>query len=110
MKENVIYDNDYGVVLQQATNLESLLAEYNYFDQPLSTPIICSSIKSLTVLAKTSTHGVEYFLASLVLPSLTHLDLRFWKPSGREIDAAVRFLDHSGSSVAHFTCRLSDDQ
>ena len=109
LRENVIYDNDYGVVLQQATNLESLLVEQNYFDQPLSTPIICASIKSLTVLTKTSSHGVKNLLASLVLPNLTSLDLRLWKPSGQEIDTAVQFLDHSGSSVIHFTCRLWND-
>ena len=28
LKVNVIYDNDYGVVLQQATNLEFLWSEY----------------------------------------------------------------------------------
>ena len=28
LKVNAIYDNDYGVVLQQATNLEFLWSEY----------------------------------------------------------------------------------
>lgn len=108
LKENRIEGTDYGVVLQQATNLESLVSEYNSFGQfPFPNPITCPRIKSLTVLTKKPC--VDGFLESLVLPNLMHLDLRFWGFSGPEIDAAVQFLEHSGLSVVNFTCKISDD-
>ncbi|KAK2460224.1 hypothetical protein APHAL10511_007760 [Amanita phalloides] len=109
LKENLIDGNDYVTILKAATHLESFSAENNHFAQPLSTSIVSASINSLTIATTTSSSGVEPFLAPLVLPNLTHLNLRLWKPSQRDINAAVDFLERSGSSVTHFTCRSLDD-
>ncbi|KAF8347424.1 hypothetical protein F5887DRAFT_955755 [Amanita rubescens] len=109
LKGNLICGDDYATILQQATNLESLLIENNEIVPPHPTPIVCTSIKSLTVLTNTTSGCVNVLLTSLVLPNLTHLNVRFWKPPVDVMEAAVQLLDRSGSSITHFTSRDLDD-
>ncbi len=109
LKGNLVCGDDYASMLQQATSLESLLIENNEIIPPYPTSIVCTSIKSLTVLANAQSGSVNVFLTSLVLPHLTHLNIRFWKPPERVMDAAIQLLDRSGSSITHFTCRDLDD-
>lgn len=108
LKGNIISGDEYATMLQQATNLESLLIENDEIIYPNPTSIVCTSIKSLTIL-NTASRDASALLTSFVLPNLTHLNVKFWKPSKRVMDAAVQLLDCSGSSVTHFTCRDLDD-
>ncbi|KAF8634768.1 hypothetical protein AX15_000729 [Amanita polypyramis BW_CC] len=109
LKENLIDGNDYATILREATRLEYFYAENNHCVPNLTATIVCTSIRSLTIVTKTSSSGVEPFLAPLVLPNLTFFNLRVWKPPQRDINAAVLFLERSGCSVTHFTCRSVDD-
>ncbi|KAF8628836.1 hypothetical protein AX17_005896 [Amanita inopinata Kibby_2008] len=109
LKENLIEGNDYANILREATNLVSLVAENNHFIQSLNTTIVSHSIKSLTVIVKTSLGGIQPFLAPLILPNLTTLSLRFWKPPQVDINAAVRFLERSACPITDFSCHSLDD-